>query len=417
MKFLPYKITNNVSASVMLIAITFFIAMLTSCGNSTTGTDAPVVKAEEKTKPADPADPEAAKEVQIKKQQYDAIKIQLGSIEQKNMANVLKATGFLSVPPQNKASITSALGGTIRQIFVQEGDYVKKGQTLATLVNPEFVKMQQDYLETQAGLAFAKAQYERQKELSANEVSAKKTFQEAEANYLSLVAKLNSLKAQFSLMGINAANISSGNISSVINVRSPINGTISKVEVNLGLTVEPSKNLMEVVDNAHLHLDVFVYEQDLPKVKSGQNIDFTLINLPGKNYTAKIYSVGSAFENETKTISVHAEITGEKTGLIEGMNVTGLINIGQNISTAVLSSAIVSNSGNDYIFIEKQDSLHAGNEAQGLFTFEKIHVKKGITTGGYTEVSPLEEIHANAKVVTNGAFYLMAILTNAGEEE
>ncbi|HYM93505.1 MAG TPA: efflux RND transporter periplasmic adaptor subunit, partial [Chitinophagaceae bacterium] len=156
-----------------------------------------------------------------------------------------------------------------------------------------------------------------------------------------------------------------------------------------------------------------------PKIKTGQNIDFTLINLPGKNYTAKIYSVGTAFENETKTISVHAEITGEKTGLIEGMNVTGLINIGENISTAVLSSAIVADSGEDYIFIQKEDSSHqrqVNKDGQGLFTFEKIRVKKGITTGGYTEISPLEEIPANAKVVTNGAFYLMAILTNAGEE-
>jgi len=416
MKYLSYKIKNNLSASGIFMAMSFFIAMLSSCGNTTTEANTTAASTEDTTKAASPADPEAIKEVQIKKQQYDAIKIQFGSMEQKNLANVLKATGFLSVPPQNKASITSPLGGTVRSIFVQEGDYVKKGQTLATLVNPEFVKMQQDYLETQAGLAFAKAQYERQKELSANEVTAKKTFQEAEANYRSLQAKLNSLKSQLNLIGINAGNISADNISSVINIKSPINGNISKVEVNLGLTVEPSKNLMEVVDNAHLHLDVFVYEQDLPKIKTGQNIDFTLINLPGKNYTAKIYSIGTAFENETKTIPVHAEITGEKTGLIEGMNVTGLINIGENISTAVLSSAIVSNSGNDYIFIEKQDSLHAGNEAKGLFSFEKIRIKKGITTGGYTEISPLEQIPANAKIVTNGAFYLMAILTNAGEE-
>ncbi len=398
------------------MVMSFFIAILSSCGSTTTEANTTAASTEDTTKAASTADPEAIKEVQIKKQQYDAIKIQFGSMEQKNLANVLKATGFLSVPPQNKASITSPLGGTVRSIFVQEGDYIKKGQTLATLVNPEFIKMQQDYLETKAGLAFSKAQYERQKELSANEVTAKKTFQEADANYKSLQAKLNSLKSQLNLIGINAGNISADNISSVINIKSPINGNISKVEVNLGLTAEPSKNLMEVVDNAHLHLDVFVYEQDLPKIKTGQNIDFTLINLSGKNYTAKIYSIGTAFENETKTIPVHAEITGEKTGLIEGMNVTGLINIGENISTAVLSSAIVSNSGNDYIFIEKQDSLHAGNEAKGLFSFEKIRIKKGITTGGYTEISPLEQIPANAKIVTNGAFYLMAILTNAGEE-
>lgn len=421
MKYLSYKMNRKIHG---IILLTFLLALITSCGAKSDVSEE-TNKTEGKTKDAasarvtDTTAADVAKEVAISQKQYNAINIQLGGFEKKNLANVLKATGNLSVPPQSKATITSPLGGTIKSIYVQEGSTVRKGQTIATIVNPEFVKMQQDYLEAQAQLSLAKANYIRQQELAKENVSAQRVLQEATSNYKSLVARVNSLQSQFRLIGINASSITADNITSSITVKSPINGNIAKINVNLGLTVDPSTALMQVVDNSHLHLDLFVYEQDLPKVNVNQNVDFTLINLPGKNFTAKIYSIGSAFENETKTIPIHAEINGHIKELIEGMNVIGLINIGDNLTTAVLSNAVVSFSGNDYIFIQRQDSTHLNSQKdnrESAFKFERIRVKKGITSGGYTEVTPLEEVPENSKIVTNGAFYLMAILTNAGEE-
>lgn len=394
-----------------LSTLGFLLLLITSCGAKSDAKDETSETKTEAKKESDTTSTEAPNHVEITQKQYTAINIQLGSFEKKNLANVLKATGYLSVPPQNKATVTSPLGGTIKTIFVQEGNTVRKGQTLATIVNPEFVKMQQDYLEAQAQLSFAEANYKRQQELAKENVTAQKTFQQATTDYNSLIARVNSLKSQFSLIGMNASSINANNISSSISIRSPISGDIAKININLGLTIDPSTALMTVVDNSHLHLDLFVYEQDLPKVKIGQNVDFTLINLPGKDFTAKIYSIGSAFENETKTIPIHAEIENGKSGLIEGMNVTGLINIGENLTTAIPSNAVVSFSGTDYIFVQRQDS------SQTTYRFERIRIKKGITNGGYTEVTPLEDVPDSSKIVTNGAFYLMAILTNAGEEE
>ena len=421
MKYLLFK-SNKINLPIILLAC--LSLLLSSCGAKSDVSEETKTGVTPKDTLAEVTNNEAAgvaKEVQISDQQYKAINIQLSTIEKKNLADVLKATGFLSVPPQSKASITSTLGGTIKSIYVQEGSNVRKGQTLVTIVNPEFVKMQQDYLEAQAQLSLAQANYKRQQELAKENVSAQRVLQEATSTYKSVVARVNSLKSQFGLIGINTSSISNGNIVSSISIRSPINGTVAKVNVNLGLTIDPSTALMEVVDNSHLHLDLFVYEQDLPKVKVGQNVDFSLTNLPEKNFEAKIYSIGSAFENETKSIPVHAELkSGYSNDLIEGMNVTGLINIGDNVTSAVLSGAVASYSGNDYIFIQKQDSAGVSNRKTGSgkeFVFERIRIKKGISSGGYTEITPLEAIPGDSKIVTNGSFYLMAILTNAGEEE
>jgi len=369
---------------------------------------------------------EGATAVDITAAQFKQLDIQLGAVEMKNLSSTLRATGVLKVPPTHKANITSALGGTVHDILVMEGDYVKKGQTIATLVNPDFIRLQQDYLDTQSQLVFAEANYARQKELSEKNVTAQKTFQEATASYNSLKAKVNALQQQLALLNINTSSLTSDNIASVISVKSPINGNISHIDINIGTTVEPSNELMDVVDNSQLHLDLFIFEQDITKISTGQTVDITLTNLPGKHYTAKIFAIGSAFEGESKTIPVHAAITGDKNGLIEGMNVTANINIGSSLTPAVLTTAIVSNAGNDFIFIQIEGHAHEEHdhaekenheqqEHEEEFSFERIPVKKGVTQDIYTEITLLKEIPDTVKVVNNGAFYLMSMLTNEGE--
>jgi RND family efflux transporter MFP subunit len=383
----------------ILMAVTVFY----SCGGNTEAENGEESSSEEIV-------PEEGNTVSISAQQYKAIDLQLGNIEQRAMSGTLHANGFLKVPPESKADVTALMPGTIKDIFIKEGDMVSKGQTLVTIVNPEFIKMQEEYLNAQNDLQLATSEYDRQKGLSEKNISSQKTFQEAESNYKMLQTKINSLKSQLALLGIDIMNLTSDKITSVIAVKCPVSGSISEIDVNIGSYVEPSDIIMDVIDNSHLHLDLFIFEQDLQKINKNQKVTFTLINMPDKTYEAKIFSIGSAFENETKTISTHAEITGNKSGLIEGMNVSANIEIENTSTSALPSGAIINNAGNDYIFIQT-------GEQGGAYQFEKIQIKKGITNNGYTEITPLKEIPVDVKVVTNGVFYLLAILTNAGEEE
>ncbi|MEO6165949.1 MAG: efflux RND transporter periplasmic adaptor subunit [Chitinophagales bacterium] len=418
-------ISNNKSffIGLLLLSIAVFYA---GCGNKTDGLSKEVAGEEHEVHEEDDGNV-----VELTQQQFSAIDIQLGSIEQKNLSATLKTTGFLKVPPQNKASITSSTGGTVQNILVREGDYVQKGQTLVTIMNAQFVKMQQEYLDAQSQLLFTEADYYRQKELSDKNVSSQKSFQQVTANYHSLKTSVNALRQQLALLNINSANLTFENISSVVHIKSSINGNISHIDINIGSNIETSKSLMEVVDNSRLHVDLFVFEQDLSKVKEGQQADLTLINTPGKNYTAKIFAVGNAFENETKTIPVHAEITGDKKGLIEGMNVTAFITTDQNFVPSVPSTAIINNGGNDFIFIQthahpvtKHDHAETEHEEVKqemgeMITFERIPIKRGVTNGNFSEITSLsaEEFSEHVKVVTNGAFYLMAMLTNTEGHE
>lgn len=95
-------------------------------------------------------------------------------------------------------------------------------------------------------------------------------MQQAQANYSSLKAKLSSLKQQLALLGINAENLDADKLTSVISVTSPVSGYVSHIDVNIGSSVEMSRTILDVVDNSQLHLDLFVFEQDLMKIKINQ---------------------------------------------------------------------------------------------------------------------------------------------------
>ena len=98
-------------------------------------------------------------------EQMKSIKIELGSIEKKQLTSSLKANGILKVPNQNRANATALMGGVIKSIMVQTGNTVRKGQVIATITNNSFIIMQEEYLNIASKTALAELEFSRQKEL------------------------------------------------------------------------------------------------------------------------------------------------------------------------------------------------------------------------------------------------------------
>ncbi|GAO44522.1 efflux RND transporter periplasmic adaptor subunit [Flavihumibacter petaseus] len=351
-------------------------------------------------------------------QQLKSIGIETGMIENKQLTASLKANGVLQVPNHNRASVNSMYSGVVKSLLIQPGNTVSKGQVIATISNPEFLRAQEEYLGIHPQIELAELEYNRQKELNQGNAGALKNLQAADAHLKTLRTRKASLLNQIRLMGINPSSLSSDRLVSVLSIRSPINGVVSTVQVKIGSFVESSTPITEIVDNSQLHLDLFVYEKDLPKLKENQTIHFTLTNNPGKEYDADIYSLGSSFEGESKAVTVHAKVKGDKTGLIDGMNITAVVSLNEQTVPALPSEAIVTWQGQDYIFIVTGE-MYSGDEkdSAGEVTFERIPVAKGTTDVGYTEITLLKAIPADARVVTKGAFFVLAKMTNAGEHD
>jgi len=353
--------------------------------------------------------------------QIQSIGIQIGVIEEKQLTASIRANGALRVPNQNKASVNSLYSGIVRSLLIQPGNTVKKGGVIATIANPEFIRSQEEYLSISPRIVLAEQEYNRQKELNAGNAGALKNLQAAESDLRTLKTRKAALEQQIELMGINPASLSNGKLISVLSLRTPIGGIVSNVSVKMGSYVDLNTPVAEVVDNSQLHLDLFVYEKDLPKLKNNQSIHFTLTNNPGKEYDAEIYSLGSTFEDESKAVSVHARVNGDKTGLIDGMNITALISLDKITTPAVPDEAIVTYQGQDYIFIVKdthtESEDHSNEKAGDGSTFEKVPIAKGTSEVGYTQITVLKPIPADVKIVTKGAFFVLAKMTNSGDGE
>ena len=369
----------------------------------------------------------------LTQEQIKAVGITLGKVENKELTATIKANGMLKVPNNNKANATSLYGGVIKTLNVQIGDYVKKGQVIATIANPQFIQLQEEYLTIGSKITFAEQEVQRQNELNAGNAGALKNLQSATAELNSLRTRRASLQQQIQLMGINPGSVSNSNLKSALVVTSPLNGTVSNVFAKIGSYVDVSSPVIEIVDNSSLHLDFQVFEKDLPKIKVGQIIHFTLTNNPTTVYDATVFSIGSSFENESKTIAVHCRVKGNKNGLIDGMNITGIVSLDNITTPAVPNDAIVNADGKYYVFIqtdkrveehkeEGEEENKGGKENEHKegkinINFEKVEVLKGVSDMGYTAITFVNQIPANAKIVIKGAFFVNAKLSNTGEDE
>ena len=411
-----------------IIYTAFAFIFLVSCGKKDSNESESEIKIEQTEEHSEETPQTIAS---LTEEQLKAVGIILGKIEMKELTSTIKANGALRVPNNNKATITSMYGGIIRTLNVQIGDFVRKGQVIASISNPEYIQLQEQYLTVKSRIAFAEQEYRRQKELFDNDAGAKKNLQSSDAELKTLRTQRSSLQRQLQIMGINPSNISNGNLKSGLVITSPISGTVSNIAAQIGSYVDISSPVAEVIDNGSLHLDLQVFEKDLPKMKVGQIVHFKLTNNPETEYDAKIYSIGSSFENDSKTISVHCSVTGNKVGLIDGMNITGIVSLDKSTTPAVPNEAIVEADSKYYIFIktdkkpeephqeegEHQDEKKAPEKESKTINFEKIEVVKGSSDMGYTAITTVNEIPKDADVVVKGAFFVNAKLSNSGEHE
>ncbi len=351
------------------------------------------------------------KEVALNEAQYNASKIVLGTFSSKNLSGVIQANGYTKLPPQNQADVSVFANAIVKQISIIEGQKVQKGQTVAVLESPEFAKLQESYLTSKSNLEYLKLEFKRQESLNEDEINSRKTFQKAKAEYDIELSRNQSLLRQLQLLNINP----NGSISSTVAVKAPISGFITEIFIKIGSTVEPGKSLMNIVDNSKLHLDLLVYEKDLYKVKPGQNVRFILTNQDNSEITGKIFNVGKAFESDTKSVAVHADISNEGQKLIPGMYVNALIDIESKETDALPLEAVIKADGREFIFI-LEDTIPAEKSADGNITKEKeyhflrIEVKSGTSQLGFVHVDILQTMPKDAQIVLSGAYYIQSHL-------
>ncbi|WP_028665360.1 efflux RND transporter periplasmic adaptor subunit [Runella zeae] len=363
--------------------------------------------------------------VELTPAQVKAAQIIFGNFEKKNLSEVITTNGYTQLPPQSQADVSVFMGGIVKTITVIEGQYVKKGQSIATFQSMEFnnlrlekAKLTEELQQAKVNKEFLDLDFARQKELSDENVTAKKTFQKVSSELDLVNNKIKITQQQIEILEQNLLLSGNGNSNTIV-ITAPISGHITAINVKIGSNISANASLFSIVDNSEMYVELLVYEKDLFKIKVGQSLRFVLTNQGNKEIIGKIFSIGKAFQKQTKSVAVRADINNKTIGLIPGMYVNALIDIGNSDVNTLPAEAIVKAEGKEFIFIHEAEENHehaasekVHEEDTGIH-FKRIEVKTGITQLGYVQVTPLEEIPAGAKIVTKGAYYLQSSIANA----
>ena len=353
---------------------------------------------------------ESADEVQLTQEQYKTVGIRLGKISLKVLSGTIKVNGNLDLPPQSKVSISTPYTGMLKSTAMLQGKKVRKGEVIAVLEHPDYIQIQQEYLEGKTQLNYLKTEYDRQVELAAENVNAIKTLQKAKSDYESALSKSSGQKQRLKLMNINPATLNNGNLRSTITLFSPINGYVTEVHSNIGSTVSPSDVLFEIADTEHLHAELTVFEKDVPRLAIGQKVRFTLAN-ENKERMATVYLIGRQISTE-RTVNIHCHLDQEDNQLLPGMYLQALVESGGKKVHALPNEAILRYEGAHYIFVEPSKEHNNGKESH----FKMIKIIPGVTELGFTEVNFSQNASLGTmNVVLKGAYDLLSKLKNSEE--
>jgi len=326
-----------------------------------------------------------------------------GKISRKEISSILKLNGMIDVPPQNIVSISVPLGGYLKSTNLLPGMHVKKGDVIAVMEDQQYIQLQQDYLTAKSKIGFLENEYNRQKDLNSAQASSDKVFQQAEADYKSQQVLIAALGEKLKLAGINVDQLNETNISRSVNIYSPIDGYVSKVDVNIGKYVSPTEVLFELVNPADIHLALKVFEKDLDKLFIGQKLVAYTNNNPDKKYSCDILLIGKDLTTERNT-DVHCHFETYDKSLVPGTYMNAEVEVRKSDAYALPEDAVVRFENKNYVFVQKENNQ-----------FQMTEVNVGDTENGFIEILSAENL-ASQELVTKGAYSILMSLKNKSEE-
>lgn len=329
--------------------------------------------------------------------------IETGNIEQKEISTILKVNGRIDVPPQNMVSVSVLLGGYLKSTKLLPGMHINKNEVIAVVEDNQYIQLQQDYLTAKAQLSLNESEYNRQKDLNASKASSDKVFQQAQSSFETQRILMKSLEEKLKLIRINPNNLSVNNISKSINVYSPIDGFVTKVNVNIGKYVTPGDVLFELVNPSDIHLNLKVFEKDLDKIFIGQPVVSYTNNNPDKKYPGDIILISKDVSPDGIT-EVHCHFDNYDKNLFPGMYMNAEIEVKNKKRDVLPDGAVVRFEGKEYIF-----------ENTGKNTFTMVEIQIGKSENGFTEIISNKDL-AGKTIVTKGAYTLLMSLKNTEEE-
>ncbi len=328
-----------------------------------------------------------------------------GTITRKVMGASLTVNGVVDVPPQNLVSVSFPPGGYLYSTRLMPGMRIKKGEVIAEMEDPSLVQLQQDYLMARARLTFLEREFARQQTLNADKVSADKVFEQVRSDYEGQQAMVSANAEKLRMIGIVPESLSPERISRRVSLRSPINGFVSKVHVNIGKYVQPADVLFELINPDDIHAALSIFEKDLARVSIGQKVSISFVDEPDRVYDGEVILVNRNVDEDRIAVA-HCHFRSKPAQLLPGMFLNARIHVRETEVPALPESAVVRYEQREFVFVESSAGV-----------FDMKVVRTGEKEDGFVEIIGGAEALEGRTLVIRNAYSLLGALKNKAEEE
>lgn len=227
------------------------------------------------------------------------INVQVQTVEKKSLRPFVEAIGSLKAFEEVIAS--SQVEGLLTRVYVEEGTPVVKGKVLAAVDDKDYrldVKRAEAALkQTEATLANTRVEYQRKSALYKEQLVTQQQFDDVTTRQALAEAEVDRAKASLDLARERLAKTQ---------IRSSLQGYVREKRVSAGDYVRNGTPLFSIIQVDPIKLLFTVTEKDLGKLRVGQQVQFRVDSMPGKDFTGKVSIVYPSLEERTRTLQVEA---------------------------------------------------------------------------------------------------------------
>ena len=339
---------------------------------------------------------EEAEAMSLTAQQMIEQGIQLAQVELGPVIQVTAYPAKLVVNTDRQAHVSPSFSGHVEAVNVELGQQVQKGQPLATLLVPDLVDQQSNLQIAQSNLALARQDYERERQLWSQGISAKQDYQRAYTAYQQAQIQIQASKARLAAFG------ASPNSNGRYVLKAPISGMISKKDLVVGENVQLADQLFIIDQLDQLWLEFIVPNSNFAAIAPNQPLEFKSLQ-SGNSFKAQIQSLNSQADAQTGRLQVRAKVLSHAAELRPNLMVN--VQLQQNSSAQalrILKSAVQQ--------IEGQAAVFVAVEHDQKIEFKAQPVVVGQVSGDGHWVEVQSGLTQAQKYVSQGSFLLKSEL-------
>lgn len=343
-----------------------------------------------------------AVEVSLTAEVVERAGIKIAEVKTQASTSVLTVPGTVTSNAYRDTKVNALVGGIVRQVSVELGDSVQRGQPLAVIFSADLADAQMKYLSTRAMLAADHQKLERTQKLVTLGSASRQELEEVTALHASHETEVAAARQRLLLFGLSSERVArletASQVVSEVSVPSPADGLVIARAVNPGQVVNSGQELFAVTDLSSVWVIGDLYERDFPRVRVGSPATITIPSTPDRRLKGRVAYIDPRVDAAARTAKVRVEVSNRGGDLRLGMFVTVDFETGSAERTTVVPRAAVQMIG------ERAVVYVAAEGEEGKFV--ERPVKLGAPVGEFMQV--LDGLKPGEKVVTDGSFFLRA---------